>query len=174
MLFRSALRSHVLHRKARGDLVFLPAQRVANADGPEASAGIQNARAALSKAGADLGALLDEMHAIDGDRVLVGKDCILRLFDTCHAPYPLFARLGRLVPGPLADACYRCFSRNRHKWFGVLPSSNWMAPKLTKVDGGADVASCCLDARRGETMRDTFRHRCLDVRRAETKRVRLA
>ena len=32
---------------------------------------------------------LDEMHAIDGDRVLVGKDCILRLFDACHAPYPL-------------------------------------------------------------------------------------
>ena len=52
--------------------------------------------------------LLDHLHAVeDGAKIHVGAYAILRMFDACHAPYPLAAKLGRLLPKGPVDAIGR-------------------------------------------------------------------
>lgn len=119
----SALRSHVLHRLRRPEadaIIFLPAQRVLDADAsddpeadaprravaPAADAVAQEVRDALATAGKDTSRLLDELHAVeDSSVVYAGAPSVLRLFDACHAPYPLAACAARrLVPRAATDA----------------------------------------------------------------------
>jgi len=140
----SALRSHVIHRlndPASDRVAFVPAQRVLEAFSGEEKddAEAQAVKINLESQNVNPEHLLDHLHAVeDGVKIHVGAYAILRMFDVCHQPYPLAAKLGRLLPQGPVDAIYGCFSRNRHKWFGTLPAANWrrthLAPRLSKVD----------------------------------------
>ena len=138
-----ALRSFVLfrHRSDGEGLRFLPAQRVIDclatrhqpleSEYDERHSDYDDARDVadvLEVKRVDPASLLRSLHVLDhgpGDVVLddatthVGAYGVFRLFDDCHWPYPLVASIGgSLAPRVVVDACYGCFSRNRHAWFG--------------------------------------------------------
>lgn len=49
------------------------------------------------------------------------SDAILATLDILSGPWPAVARLGRLVPRPIRDLCYRAFVRHRDLfgWLGL-------------------------------------------------------
>jgi predicted DCC family thiol-disulfide oxidoreductase YuxK len=57
-------------------------------------------------------------HASIPPRLLTRSDAVLAILARLPAPWPAFARLGRLVPRPFRDAAYRLVARHRLRLFG--------------------------------------------------------
>lgn len=62
------------------------------------------------------------MLVIDGAKVLERSTAVLRLAAELEAPWPVLARIVRLVPRPLRDAVYDVVARNRFRLFGRNPA----------------------------------------------------
>ena len=57
------------------------------------------------------------------------SDAILMSLKYLKFPWPLLARLGRLVPAPIRDALYEWVAKNRYKWFGQADSCRIPKPE---------------------------------------------
>ncbi len=60
----------------------------------------------------------DSVVVIAGGEALVRSDAALAVADRLRAPWPLLARLARLVPRGLRDPIYDVVARGRYGWFG--------------------------------------------------------
>ncbi len=66
-------------------------------------------------------------------RTYTHSDAALRALALVKAPWPLLARLGRLVPRGLRDGVYAYVARHRYRWFGrtcLIPDAAWAARVL--------------------------------------------
>jgi len=151
----NALRSFVVFRlrdpAAIEAIAFVPAQKVLKAEDDAARV----VAGALKRAKADTSTLLDRLHLIEAkggaplsDKsqcdVHVGAFAVLRLFDECHAPYPLAAALGRALPRAAVDAAYEAFSKQRHSWFG---RRDLLAPVQAQVDRASQTKLVLKEAK---------------------------
>ncbi|MEO8011929.1 MAG: DCC1-like thiol-disulfide oxidoreductase family protein, partial [Dokdonella sp.] len=73
-------------------------------------------KALLDRAGIDALAP-DTFLLVDGERMHVQSDAVLRIADVLGWPWRL-ARVFWIVPSPLRDSLYRWIARNRYRWFG--------------------------------------------------------
>jgi len=66
---------------------------------------------------------LDERLAfIQGPRIFWGSCAVLEMLKHCAFPYPLISTIGFCFPLFIRDPVYMLFSRNRHRWFGLMPN----------------------------------------------------
>jgi predicted DCC family thiol-disulfide oxidoreductase YuxK len=71
----------------------------------------------------------DSMVLIEGDRVWVRSDAVLRVCR--HLPWPWrAASVFLIVPRGLRDAVYRLIARNRYRWFGRSEVCRMPTPAL--------------------------------------------
>jgi predicted DCC family thiol-disulfide oxidoreductase YuxK len=66
----------------------------------------------------------------DSERVLARSRAVLHALSQLGGPWPALARLGSLVPRPLADLVYRAVARSRYRIFGKydrcqIPPPEW-------------------------------------------------
>jgi predicted DCC family thiol-disulfide oxidoreductase YuxK len=60
---------------------------------------------------------LDTVVLVEGDRGYTKSAAVIRVAELLGWPYRL-ARIGRLLPRRLRDACYDVVAANRYDWFG--------------------------------------------------------
>ena len=82
----------------------------------------------------DFDALPDSIALVDEQNIYALSDACIRIVRGLGFPWSLLA-LTAAIPGPLRDAAYRFFARNRRRWFGrraacPLPSSDLVARLL--------------------------------------------
>lgn len=66
------------------------------------------------------------MLVVDGDRMRRDSDAVLSIYEALGMPWRLVSVL-RIIPAFLRDPVYRCFARNRYRWFGKREQC-WVAP----------------------------------------------
>ena len=66
------------------------------------------------------------MLVVDGDRMRQDSDAVLSIYEALGMPWRLVSVL-RIIPAFLRDPVYRCFARNRYRWFGKREQC-WVAP----------------------------------------------
>jgi len=89
----------VLKRDRAGTFVFAPLQ----------------SQYALERLG-DIG--LKSVVLLEGGKVYVAEDAVLRIFARLPAPCPLLSRVLNLLPRPLLAWGYRLIARHRYRLFG--------------------------------------------------------
>jgi predicted DCC family thiol-disulfide oxidoreductase YuxK len=62
--------------------------------------------------------LPDSVLLLDDDGLHVRSEAALRIAARLTGPWPLLARLARLVPRALRDTVYELIARHRYRWFG--------------------------------------------------------
>merc|ERR1711933_352784 len=60
------------------------------------------------------------MGFVDGDEMYFGSCAVLRAFKVLQFPYPFVSFVGSMFPLAIRDPVYMLFSRNRHRWFGMM------------------------------------------------------
>ncbi len=60
----------------------------------------------------------DSLVVLDGDALRVRSEAALAVAERLRPPWPLLARLARLVPRVLRDGLYDHIARSRYRWFG--------------------------------------------------------
>ena len=76
-----------------------------------------------------LGADLDTMVLIEGDRIHTRSTATLRVARLLRRPWPLLA-VFLLVPRFLRDFVYRAIARRRYRWFGRTEQCRVPTPEL--------------------------------------------
>ncbi|WP_251343629.1 thiol-disulfide oxidoreductase DCC family protein [Haloplanus halophilus] len=72
-------------------------------------------RALLDRAGLSEG--VDTVVLVEGDRAYTRSAAVIRVAELLGWPYSL-ARVARVVPRGVRDACYDVVAANRYDWFG--------------------------------------------------------
>jgi predicted DCC family thiol-disulfide oxidoreductase YuxK len=101
--------------------------RFASLDAPAAQARLEAWRAQAGGAAAST-PLPDSLLLLDADGLHVRSEAALRIAAQLTGPWPVLARLARLVPRALRDRIYDVIARHRYRWFGrretcLLPTS---------------------------------------------------
>lgn len=60
----------------------------------------------------------DSLMMLDGDRFFTHSNGVLRFLSYLGGPWPLMAKIGRVIPRPIRDALYRWIARRRLRWLG--------------------------------------------------------
>lgn len=94
----------VIARDSHGRVAFAPLQS-------------DTARSLLATHGG-MPASTDSLVVLDGDTLRVRSEAALAVAERLRAPWPLLARLARLVPRALRDGLYDRIARSRYRWFG--------------------------------------------------------
>lgn len=71
----------------------------------------------------------DSIVLIEGERVYIESDAVLRIAKHLSGPWPLFQALG-ILPKVARDAAYRYLAENRYRWFGKWEQCMEPTPEL--------------------------------------------
>jgi predicted DCC family thiol-disulfide oxidoreductase YuxK len=89
--------------------------RFASLDSPAARARID---AWQQRTGTMVTPLPESVLLLDDDGLHVRSEAALRIAARLTAPWPLLARVARLVPRVVRDGVYNIIARHRYRWFG--------------------------------------------------------